>query len=182
MKPADSTTVIEARHSTRAKRLSLTVYPEGRAILTIPPRTSQGMINRFLEDHRDWLKKQLDSAKDYSNCIFLPAGQRDYKRNKERARCFIKSCLEHHNKTYGLNYCRVAVKNLYASWGSCSSKKNLNFNYKLIHLPKHLAEYIIVHELCHLAEMNHSTRFWSLVAKTIPNHRKIRKELHRYQL
>jgi predicted metal-dependent hydrolase len=62
-------------------------------------------------------------------------------------------------------------------WGSCSRKGNLNFNYKLIQLPQELADYIVVHELCHLKQFNHSHAFWNLIAETIPNHIELRKIL-----
>jgi len=61
----------------------------------------------------------------------------------------------------------------------CLSKGNLNFNYKIIYLKPYLADYLIVHELCHLGELNHSKRFWALVSKTISDYAKISKELKR---
>jgi len=175
-------TPIETRRSNRAKRISLAVHPGGRAVLTIPPRASQQLVEGFLYQHKNWLKQQIIKASKIDDGIPLPAGRKDYLRNKEKARRFILTCLEKHNQNYRLRFCRVSVKNLYASWGSCSSKKNLNFNYKLIHLPTHLAEYIVVHELCHLKEMNHSARFWDLVSKAVPNHKRFRKELREYQM
>jgi len=69
---------------------------------------------------------------------------------------------------------------LRSRWGSCSVSGNLNFNYKLIHLPEDIAEYIVAHELCHLAEFNHSKKFWELVSKTIPDHKLRRKRLKKY--
>jgi predicted metal-dependent hydrolase len=98
-------------------------------------------------------------------------------RKREEARCFVENRLSYFNKKYNFKINRVAIKNTSTRWGSCSSKRNLNYNYKIIYLRPELADYLIVHELCHLGEMNHSRRFWVLVAKTIPDYIKINKEL-----
>ncbi len=75
------------------------------------------------------------------------------------------------------------IKNHKTRWGSCSELGNLNFNYKLIFLPDAIVDYIVVHEICHLIEFNHSQDFWRLVARTIPNFRELRHELRsRYLL
>jgi len=96
---------------------------------------------------------------------------------REQARNFVESKISYFNKFYNFNINRVAIKNQKTRWGSCSSKGNLNFNYKVMYLKQELADYLIVHELCHLKELNHSKRFWALVYKTIPNYDKINKEL-----
>lgn len=101
---------------------------------------------------------------------------------REYARRFVQGRLNYFNQFYGFKINRVAIKNTKSRWGSCSSKKNLNFNYKIIYLKPELADYLIVHELCHLGEFNHSKNFWALVAKTIPNFIKINKELRRTPL
>mgnify|MGYP001800539539 CR=1 FL=1 len=93
-----------------------------------------------------------------------------YVAHKEIARELILERLEHYNTYYNLSWNRVAVRNQRRCWGSCTSLKNLNFNYKLLFLPAHLQDYIVVHELCHLAELNHGPRFWSLVAEQIPDY------------
>lgn len=74
----------------------------------------------------------------------------------------------------------VRIKNVKTIWGSCSSKKNLNFNFKLFFLPEALIDYVFVHELAHLKHMNHSEAFWSEVEKQIPDYKKRREELKRY--
>ncbi|EJP24063.1 PF01863 domain protein [Lachnoanaerobaculum sp. ICM7] len=74
----------------------------------------------------------------------------------------------------------VRIKKVKTIWGSCSSKKNLNFNFKLFFLPEALIDYVFVHELAHLKHMNHSKAFWSEVEKQIPDYKKRREELKRY--
>ena len=81
------------------------------------------------------------------------------------------------NKHYGFKIGKVAIRDTKSRWGSCSKQGNLNFSYKIFLLPPHIAEYIIVHELCHLGEFNHSLSFWSLVAEVVPDHKAIRNEL-----
>jgi len=104
------------------------------------------------------------------------------KDKKEQARIFIENRLSYINKLYNFKINRIAIKNTTTRWGSCSSKSNLNFNYKIIYLKPELADYLIVHELCHLGELNHSKRFWALVSKTIPDYAKVNKELKRIHI
>ena len=92
-------------------------------------------------------------------------------------RVFVKQTLEKYNRKYGFSYNRVAIKNQKTRWGSCSEDHNININYRVKYLPTKIAEYIVVHELCHLAELNHSKRFWNLVAKTFSDYKKIEKKL-----
>ena len=102
--------------------------------------------------------------------------------NKERAKKLILERLNYFNMFYGFTWHRVAVKNTKRRWGSCSKKGNLNFCYKLISLSPKLADYIIVHELCHLGQFNHSRAFWNLVAQTTPNYKNLRNELKNVKL
>jgi predicted metal-dependent hydrolase len=94
-----------------------------------------------------------------------------YKKYKETARMLVHERLQHFNSFYGFTYNKVFIKNTRSRWGSCSSKKNLNFNYKIALIESDLADYIIVHELCHLSEFNHSKDFWALVEKTVPDYK-----------
>lgn len=96
---------------------------------------------------------------------------------KEKARKLILERLKCFNQHYGLTWNRVAVKNTKRRWGSCSKKGNLNFCYRIVFLDPELSDYIIVHELCHLKQFNHSKEFWLLVAQTVPNYALLRKRL-----
>lgn len=94
-----------------------------------------------------------------------------YLAHKEEARELALARLSHFNQHYNLIWNRVAIRNQRRCWGSCSAKKNLNFNYKIVFLPPQLADYIIVHELCHLTHLHHGQEFWDLVEQQVPDYK-----------
>jgi predicted metal-dependent hydrolase len=94
-----------------------------------------------------------------------------YLENRETARKLVLAKLDYFNQFYGFKWQRVAIRNQRRCWGSCSALKNLNFNYKIQFLPPQLQDYIIVHELCHLQELNHGQSFWTLVERVIPDYK-----------
>lgn len=100
-----------------------------------------------------------------------------YLQHKEVARIVVHQKLQQWNSVYGFSYNRVAIRNTTRSWGSCTSLKNLNFSYKILFLPPHLQDYIIIHELCHLQELNHGPNFWKLVETHVPNYATCKREL-----
>ena len=99
-----------------------------------------------------------------------PKVHRSYTLHKEEARTLIHARLEYFNQYYGHAYHRVAIRDQRRCWGSCSSKGNLNFSYKLLFLPPCLRDYVIVHELCHLRVLNHSRDFWNVMAEVMPDY------------
>ena len=100
-----------------------------------------------------------------------------YLEHKEAARARILARLHHYNQHYNLEWNRLAIRNQRRCWGSCTSLKNLNFSYKLLFLPDHLLDYVVVHELCHLQELNHGPQFWALVAEQVPDYKNHMQEL-----
>ena len=103
-------------------------------------------------------------------------------RRKQEAHALIVSRIAYFNQTYQSTIARIVVRNQRRRWGSCSRRGNLNFNYRVLKLPLALVDYIVVHELCHLRELNHSTRFWELVARTLPDFRTRQQALRRIVL
>ena len=168
--------------SVRARRMWATVYRDGRVIITIPRGIGQTLVDRFVRSQTTWIESIQSRFRKQADHVYLPRGSREYLRYKEKARVLVHECLVKYNRIYGFIYGRVSIKNLRCNWGSCSEKKNLNFNYKIVLLPRPLAEYVVVHELCHLGAFNHSRLFWALVARTIPDHETLRKELYTYHL
>src|SRR3989344_7823061 len=90
---------------------------------------------------------------------------------------FLEHRIDKFNSHYRCDINDIKIKKMKTRWGSCSKKKNLNFNARIATLPDPLIDYIIAHELCHLIEFNHSAKFWALVARTIPDWRERRMEL-----
>src|SRR4051812_2511641 len=86
-----------------------------------------------------------------------------YLEHKPAALDLVNARLAYFNAFYNYKYNKVTIKNQFSRWGSCSRKGNLNFNYRIVLLPPELADYIVVHELCHLGEFNHGQKFWDLV-------------------
>ncbi len=105
-----------------------------------------------------------------------------YKANKETALKIATEKVEHFNQFYNFKYNKISIRNQKTRWGSCSKKGNLNFNFKIALLPNELADYLVVHEICHLGEFNHSENFWKLVSKQIPNYKVLRGELRGFKI
>lgn len=105
--------------------------------------------------------------------------KKDFIKHKEQALLLARNRVAYFNNSYNFGLNKINIRNQKTRWGSCSKKGNINFNYKIAFLPARLADYIIVHELCHLGEFNHSSSFWNLVAQTAPDYLEIRRELKR---
>ena len=105
------------------------------------------------------------------------ASSRAYLQHKAAARALVLSRIQHFSQVYPYPCKGIAIRNQKTRWGSCSKQGGLNFNYRLALLPLHLADYVIVHELCHLAQFNHSRAFWDLVAQAVPDYKERRAEL-----
>ncbi len=111
----------------------------------------------------------------------VPRGnKRGLSKHRELARAIVHQKLAQWNEYYKLPLRKVFIKNQKTRWGSCSSRGNLNFSYRIVYLPEELQDYLIVHELCHLKQFNHSKAFWDLVGETIPDYKIRRSELKKH--
>lgn len=159
------------RRSSRARNLRLTVYPDGRVVLTVPRRASEREASKFLAERAPWVEATLARLAKLPPPLVPKGGRREYLARREEARALAEELLARWNKIYGFRWSRVSIRNQKTRWGSCSRRGSLSFNYRLVHLPPELADYLVVHELCHLAHMNHGPKFWAEVARAIPDYR-----------
>ena len=174
------TITYSVRSSARAKRLRITVHDDGTVVVTKPRLVALGLIDTFVQKHAPWIKEKIAHFAKKPAKILGKYSRRDFYAHKERARALVTERIAYFNQYYAFSYGAVRIGNQRSRWGSCSSKKNLNFNYKIVFLPQPLQDYVIVHELCHLQELNHGKQFWDLVAQQIPDHMSRRKELRKY--
>ncbi|MCK5588706.1 MAG: M48 family metallopeptidase [Candidatus Pacebacteria bacterium] len=112
--------------------------------------------------------------------ISLGLDKKEYQNKKNEFLVIANKKTVFFNEFYKFEYNKISIRNQKTRWGSCSSRKSLNFNYRIFLLSEDLMDYIIVHEICHLQEMNHSKSFWDLVEKKIPDYKKKRLELKKY--
>lgn len=169
------------RQSKAARRLRLVVYGDGSLVVSAPRRLPYYQIENFILEKSRWILQKLAGFATLPPSIFSRNVVAEYHKYKEVARCLVEARLAYFNKFYGFNINRISIKKQKTRWGSCSIKGNLNFNYKIALLPPDLVDYIIVHELCHLRQFNHSHKFWQLVAMMIPNYSDCRRRLNSNQ-
>lgn len=162
--------------------MRLTVHRDGRVVMIMPRGMSEDIAERFVASKARWVIGKLEYFKQFPVRNVIPRSRGDYLKYKEHARALAAERIAYFNERYQLTLRKISIKNQKTLWGSCSRNGNLNFNYKIIFLPPALADYIIVHEICHLGEFSHSQKFLNLVARTIPDHRAMRRALRKNAL
>lgn len=165
------------KQSNKAKHLRISIHPGGEVIVTIPKNISDKVVEKFLQEKKPWIEQKVRMMQQYPKAVKIKLSEKERGVLKQKTHIFVQEKLLFFNTHYNFLWKTVSVRDQKTRWGSCSRKKNLNFNYRIALLPVRLAEYIVVHELCHLGEFNHSKKFWSLVKETIPDHKQRRNDL-----
>ncbi len=161
----------------RSRRIRLVVRAGGEFAVTTPRFVNQKVVEKFIHEKAEWILAKIDHLKKYPKRQTKKEIKESYKKYKNVALEIATKKVLELNKNYNFKFNKITIRNQSTRWGSCSRKGNLNFNYKIALIRNELADYLVVHELCHLKEFNHSKKFWTLVAKTIPNYMELRKEL-----
>ena len=166
------------RRSKRAKRMRLAVYCDGNFIVTVPRAFPSNSVDKYVIAKSQWVISKLNFFEGLNKKQRLIIGSDGYDLYKNKALEMVTERLSDLNhKHYRFKFNNVTIKSQKTRWGSCSKKRNLNFNYKILFLDPKIRDYIMIHELCHLKEFNHSKRYWNLVSKALPNYQKIVNEL-----
>jgi predicted metal-dependent hydrolase len=155
--------------------MRIEVHPGGHVVVTMPKRfASAARAARFVERHAAWIERMLRRMRTKT---VIALSRSDIPRLKDEARAVVEERCAHFARLYGVRFRSIAIRAQKTRWGSCSHRGALSFNYKVAALPAHLRDYVIVHEICHLLELNHSRAFWNHVARAVPEHKAARKEL-----
>lgn len=153
----------------KRKTLSIRVTNEIRLQIKAPFGTSEREIYRFLQQKRFWIYKQ---AKRMIECNVdkVERSEEEIQQLRELARAVLRQKSYQYAEQLGVSFTRIRIGNQRTRWGSCSSKGTISYNWRLVLMPERIQDYVVVHELCHLLEMNHSPRFWQLVGSVIPDY------------
>ncbi len=168
--------------SAKARRVRITIRPKTGAVLTVPTGFDIGEAKKFLFSKSAWVLKKLAKLHKYENQPVLKTSKKEFLEKKQAAWVLANTKVNEWNLKFGFEYKAIRIKNSKTRWGSCSRKGNLNFHYKIVDLPENLLDYLVVHELCHLKEMNHSAKFWQLVFREISDYKICRKKLKTFSL
>ena len=182
--PASSTRSPEpvlhlVRHP-RARRYVIRVRSDGSVRVTIPRGGSQREARRFAERQRQWIDKhrqQVAQEQTRRRETAAPEVERVW---RERAARELPPRLLELAGTLGLRVHRISVRNQRWRWGSCSRDGHICLNWRLTQMPPSIRDYVMIHELMHLKEMNHSPKFWTLVAGACPGYELARQWLREH--
>ena len=157
------------------KTLAIQVHPDGRVIVRAPMRMKAAEIRQFVEENRDRIETHLQQCTAQPPAV--PFTQAQLKQLAAAAKADLPPRVEHYASVLDVDYGRITIRAQHTRWASCSAAGNLNFNCVLMLCPEEIRDYIVVHELCHRLEMNHSPQFWAEVERILPDYRNRRKWL-----
>lgn len=167
----------------RRRTLGLEVKPDGQVTARVPQRIPGQAVAGFIREHQDWIvqkwflteeRRQNIQARPSPDYVQDPGLETVY---RKRARQQLESRAAYFAGIMGVTYNRIAIRAAKTRWGSCSAQGNLNFHWKLILMPPEILDYVVVHELAHRKEMNHSPGFWAEVEKVLPDYKNRRRWL-----
>lgn len=156
----------------KRKTVSIQVKPNV-VIIRAPIKMKEKDIEIFAESKRNWIEKHLESLSEKQKFLenTEPYSEEEIKGLIEKAKEIIPPKVAFFADKIGVTYNKIAIRCQRTRWGSCSSKGNLNFNCLLVLLPDKIIDSVVVHELCHRKQMNHSAKFYSEIEKVLPDYK-----------
>ena len=150
----------------RRKTLAIEITPRGEILVRAPMRLPKREIERFVESRRDWIESHLARLPAVSVLT-----KEEHQALIRQAKNTLPQKVRFFADRMGLSFGRISIRSQRTRWGSCSADGNLSFNCLLMLAPEAVQDYVVVHELCHRKEMNHSPRFWQEVETVLPDYR-----------
>ena len=149
------------------KTIAIQIKPNGQVVVRCPKRMRIEEARRFAESKADWIEKHLAKRPPQDVAKYTP---KEIEQLREQARNLVTERVRYYAPIIGVSYGQIAIRTQRTRWGSCSSIGNLNFNYLLAVVPPEVLDYVVVHELCHRKELNHSSAFWGEVKFVLPGY------------
>ncbi|MDD2361430.1 MAG: SprT family zinc-dependent metalloprotease [Oscillospiraceae bacterium] len=178
----DNNTNFEIIRSGR-KTIALEITRDLRVLVRAPYRMPDRDIKRFIEEKSLWLekhmklmKKKVEMAQQQKESAPKFTSE-EIHQLADKALVIIPERVAYYAPIVGVRFGRITIRNQVSRWGSCSNKGNLNFNCLLMLMPPDVIDYVVVHELCHLKELNHSPKFWNEVGRVLPDYKVSKKWL-----
>lgn len=161
------------------KSISIEIKKDLSIIVCAPLLMRDKEIAQFINSKNAWIEKHLKviQERNEKSIDTVKFTDDEIKELAAKALEYLPQRVSHFAAIIGVTYGRVTIRNQVSRWGSCSAKGNLNFNCLLMLTPSDVIDYVVVHELCHRKEMNHSPKFWNEVEKVLPNYKSSRKWL-----
>ena len=154
------------------KTLSVELKPDASLLVRAPLGMPEERIISFLEDRRSWIESRRGKLLERIEAMPSDAlSNEEIRKLADEAMQDIPRRVRYFAPLVGVTFGRITIRNQKTRWGSCSAKRNLNFNCLLMLTPPDVRDYVVVHELCHIREMNHSARFWAQVERVLPHYR-----------
>ncbi len=167
----------QLRRRLRMKYVRLSIGVDGVLVVSAPKRYPQFLLKKLILNKINWIQAATCKRLAKPSIFREQHSIQEVKQYKLLTKKLVLERLQHFNNFYNLKYKKVTIRKASSRWGSCSKQGNLNFNYRLCLLDSKLLDYIVVHELCHLQEFNHSKAFWGLVAKQFPDYKILKQQL-----
>jgi hypothetical protein len=166
---------IEIRRS-RRRTLSIEVTADAKVIVRAPMHMSRATIDGFVEEKADWIESSLRKMemRRKERDALEKLSEKELGRLAQQAADVLSKKVKLYAGQMGVKYGKITIRNQKTRWGSCSSKGDLSFNCLLMLAPEKVQDYVVVHELCHRRQMNHSAQFWNEVAAIMPDYRECR--------
>ena len=158
----------------KRKTIAITIL-EGVPVVKAPIGTNKKVIGEIIEKHANWIDRHV-AIQNKKATIFNNLTESDIKRIRKEARIYFTERTAFYAKIMCINYGRITITSAKKRFGSCSSEGNISFSYRLMLYPEAAREYVIVHELAHRKEMNHSKAFYAIIENVLPDY-KLRKRL-----
>ncbi len=163
------------------KSIELNICRDGHIRVRVPFSVTDAEIAQVLKEKSSWIEKHRKQMLERQQSVREMWGNRlsaqDIQALADQAVKIIPEKVRYFAGKIGVDYGRITIRNQKTRWGSCSGKGNLNFNCLLMLTPDEVQDYVVIHELCHRKEMNHSPKFWAEVAKFMPDYKQKRKWL-----